>query len=411
MTLSATVLLAVSSLAQTPAPPLPPALPGAAVAPAQPGSGPRILFADTIHDFGTLSAGDVRRCDFVFTNTGNTVLEVTEVRPTCGCTTAAEWSRRVEPGQTGKIPLQLNTANFQGPVVKFVTIVCNDPAQPNHQLQLKANIWKPIDVAPNFVMFNLNNESQTNEVRVVKITNNTPQPIEISPPEVGNPAFRAEIKAIEPGKVFELHIHPTAPFSPGTVQTTITAKTTSTNMPVVTVTALSMVQPPVVAVPQQIYLPPGPLANAMPMTVLIQNNTAEPITISDAAITLENVSVKVTESQPGKVFSLTLAFPQGFELPAGRPGTLTAKTSHPKVPLITVPVVQPPRPNTVFSTPTRTFNAVPPPPEYLRAPPTLPRVPPTPPPTHTHFAQPTPPPMPPPPPAPPTPPPATPPGH
>jgi len=379
--LSAALSVSLSALAQAPIA----AQPTPAPLPVTPGSAPKIQFADPVHDFGTVNAGDVKRADFVFTNTGNALLEVTEVRPTCGCTTMGEWTRKVEPGQTGTIPLQLNTANFQGPVVKFVTVICNDPAQANLQLQLKANIWKPIEVMPNFVMFNLNSESQTGEVRVVKITNNTPQPIEISPPEVGNPAFRAELKTLEAGKTFELHIFPQSPFNPGTVQTTVTAKTTSTNMPVISVTALAMVQPPVVAVPAQVYLPPGPLANATPITVLIQNNTAEAITVSDTAVSAENVQVKVTESQPGKVFSLNLTFPQGFELTAGRPTTLTLKTSHPRVPTITIPVVQPPRPAMVTSLPGSPTQIVPLPPPSLRAPPTPPNVPgfpPAAPPTH-----------------------------
>ena len=331
----------------------------AAAVTAAPASAPKIQFAETVHEFGTVNAGDVKRADFTFTNTGNAVLEVTEVRPTCGCTTAGTWTRTVEPGQTGTIPLQLNTANFQGPVTKFITVVCNDPTQANLQLQLRANIWKPIDVMPNFVMFNLNSESQTGEVRVVKITNNTQQPIEVSPPESGNPAFRAELKTIEAGKVFELHIYPQAPFNPGTVQTTVTAKTTSTNMPVVTVNALAMVQPPVVAVPAQVYLPPGPLGNSTPVTVLVQNNTADPISVSDVSIGLDNVEVKVNETQPGKVFSLTLMFPAGFELPPGKPGNLSLKTSHPRVPNINVPVVQPQRPPQ-FSTPVAPVQVVPP---------------------------------------------------
>ena len=375
-------LLSLRAFAQTgPAPIAAQPIPTSpTAAPVTPGSVPKIQFAEPIHDFGTVNAGDVRRADFVFTNTGTALLEVTEVRPTCGCTTAGAWSKTVEPGQTGTIPLQLNTANFQGPVVNFVTVVCNDPTQANLQLQLKANIWKPMDVMPNFVMFNLNSESQTGEVRVVKITNNTPQPIEVSPPESGNPAFRAELKTIEAGKVFELHVFPKAPFNPGTVQGTITAKTTSTNMPVISITALAMVQPPVVAVPAQVYLPPGPLANQTPVTVLIQNNTADVITVSDAAVSLDNVQIQVRETQPGKVFSVNLTFPQGFELPAGRPATLTLKTSHARVPTITVPVVQPPRPTQVFSPPGTPTKVVPLPPPSLRAPPTPPSVPSFPPP-------------------------------
>ena len=368
-----------------PVPPVapPPAVqPGPTVAlpapvPATNAASPKITFSEMVHDFGTVNAGDVKRCDFVFTNTGKALLEVSEVRPTCGCTTAGAWTRQVEPGATGTIPLQLNTANFQGPVVKFVSVVCNDPTQPMLQLQLKGNIWKPVDVTPNFVMFNLNSESQTGEVRVVKIVNNTPVPIEVTDPQSGNAAFRATLKTVEAGKVFELQVYPNLPFTPGTVQTTITAKTTSTNLPTLSVTALAITQPPVVALPSQVYLPPGPLPNATPVTVLIQNNSSDAVTLPDAKISADNVPMQVRETAPGKTWNISLTFPQGFELSQGRPATLTVTTSHPRVPTISIPVIQPPRPAQVMQPPTQ---VVPPPPPSLRAPPTLPSVPPMPPP-------------------------------
>ena len=93
------------------------------------GVGPKIKFANTVHDFGRISGGDITKCDFVFTNVGDKTLEITDVRPGCGCTTAGAWTRQVEPGKTGTIPLQFNSANFHGAVTKTATVTCNDPSQ------------------------------------------------------------------------------------------------------------------------------------------------------------------------------------------------------------------------------------------------------------------------------------------
>src|SRR5215213_3502807 len=79
-------------------------------------SGPRIEFSSLIYDFGKVSANELVKHEFVFTNTGKSTLEIIDVRPGCGCTTAGSWDKKVEPGKTGMIPLQFNSAGFGGSV-------------------------------------------------------------------------------------------------------------------------------------------------------------------------------------------------------------------------------------------------------------------------------------------------------
>src|SRR3954470_11514182 len=54
---------------------------------------PRIQFQEMVHDFGKVKASEPLRTDFLFTNTGHSVLEITDVRPGCGCTTAGTWDK------------------------------------------------------------------------------------------------------------------------------------------------------------------------------------------------------------------------------------------------------------------------------------------------------------------------------
>src|SRR5438046_407393 len=57
--------------------------------------GPQIQFATPVFDFGKAKGGEAVKHDFIFTNTGNTLLEITAAQPSCGCTTAGEWSHKV----------------------------------------------------------------------------------------------------------------------------------------------------------------------------------------------------------------------------------------------------------------------------------------------------------------------------
>jgi len=115
--------------------PLSPALPPETNAP-----GPRIEFATPVYDFGRVKNGDLVKYSFVFTNTGDQLLEVTAVQPSCGCTTAGDWTRKVDPGKTGTVAIQFNSANFNGQVFKTVSVSSNDKQRPVTVLQLKGTI-------------------------------------------------------------------------------------------------------------------------------------------------------------------------------------------------------------------------------------------------------------------------------
>ena len=71
------------------------------------------------------------------------MLILNNVQPQCGCTTAGEWTKQVEPGKTGSIPIQFNTVGYNGPVFKQVTVTCNVTNQPMLFLQLKGTVYKP----------------------------------------------------------------------------------------------------------------------------------------------------------------------------------------------------------------------------------------------------------------------------
>jgi len=80
--------------------------PGTTAAPAEKkeSAGPKIQFAEMVYDFGKVSSGELVKHTFVFTNIGTATLEIKDVRPGCGCTTAGTWDKQVEPGKTGSIP-------------------------------------------------------------------------------------------------------------------------------------------------------------------------------------------------------------------------------------------------------------------------------------------------------------------
>lgn len=340
------VLMAVLGIFGGPAPgeaqPLPLQPPAADTnsAPA-PDTGPRIEFVAPTFDFGRVESGKVVSHDFVFTNAGNQRLEITDIRSSCGCTAATNWSRQVEPGRGGVIPVLFNSGGMAGPVMKTLLLTCNDPAQPEVLLQFTASIWKPIDALPAIATFIFGPDFQTNETRVVRLVSNLQEPVTLSPPVCTNRAFKAELKTVREGKEFELRVTVVPPLGPGSLSAPITLQTSSAKMPVVSVTAFAMVQPALIVMPPRMALPPGPLEQTQTVTVRIQSNGTNFVTLSEPSINAKGVDVQLREIQPGRLFSLTATFPAGFRIPAGQTIEAQIKSSHPQSPTVKVPVFQP----------------------------------------------------------------------
>lgn len=119
----------------------------AAIATAQPKI--EIVGGDT-HDWGKVKAKDTPLKTVVqIRNAGDQVLNITDVRPGCGCTKSAELDKKeLKPGEIGKTEISLNLGTSSGQISKSVSITSNDPAVPTKVLTLKADITRDINITP-----------------------------------------------------------------------------------------------------------------------------------------------------------------------------------------------------------------------------------------------------------------------
>ena len=117
-----------------------------------------------------------------------------------------------------------------------------------------------------------------------------------------------------------------------------------TNPPTIIVPTVANVQPTFIVVPPNVTLAPGPLGAAMTNSVTIHNQGTNQVALSDPVVNAPGVDVQIKEMQSGKAFMALLAFPQGFEVPPGKQVEMSFKTSHPRFPVVKVPILQMPRP-------------------------------------------------------------------
>jgi hypothetical protein len=87
---------------------------------------PVITFDSSTCNFGILAIGEKFPHTFRFTNTGNSPLIITQVNPSCGCTTAKDWPQQpIAPGESGQISVEFNSTGNSGNVDKSISVLTN----------------------------------------------------------------------------------------------------------------------------------------------------------------------------------------------------------------------------------------------------------------------------------------------
>lgn len=105
-----------------------------------------LTFTNTEHDFGKIKEGTMANYEFTFTNTGKAPLVLSNVQPSCGCTTP-EWSKEpIMPGAKGVIKASFNSYGRPGSFQKYITVKSN-ASNGEITLTIKGTV-EPIPVEP-----------------------------------------------------------------------------------------------------------------------------------------------------------------------------------------------------------------------------------------------------------------------
>ncbi|MCZ6699008.1 MAG: DUF1573 domain-containing protein, partial [Planctomycetota bacterium] len=303
----------------------------------KPGQIPAIRFDTPVYDFGRVLSGSKVNHDYWFTNDGSGPVEILAVKPSCGCTASGDFDRIVEPGESGRIPIEVDTAKLKGSVTKSVTIHTNIAA-PNKTvlLQIKGDVWNLIEVRPTAANFGkLTGTAQ----RKLVITNNSEQVAELSDIQSNSPMFKAEIRVIEPGKKFELIVTAQATGS-GQASGKITMSTGIADHPTLEVFANAHVPPAVEVGPRLIKLRPAAPGTQQKQRVYVRNNQPEkPLEITDLKVSNPDIKLSLDEQVPGTKFQIILEFPDGYRAPPGG-DRLTFSTNAASMPTVQVPILQ-----------------------------------------------------------------------
>ena len=112
------------------------------------GPQPRVEFEKLTHQFGVINDEREVSYEFKFRNTGDSNLEIFELKGSCGCTVPALDKKVYAPGESGQIKVIYNPNNRRGKQHTTVTVTTNDPVRAQLTLGLESEVKPTIMTEP-----------------------------------------------------------------------------------------------------------------------------------------------------------------------------------------------------------------------------------------------------------------------
>lgn len=308
------------------------------------GPAPRAVIAEPLADLGAVDRGETVTHEFVIRNEGDAPLQILEVRPTCGCT-VAEFDEVIPPGESGKVRASLDTTSIHGASAKAITVLTNDPANPQLQLTLRVRVTEYLTFNPGFARFVQGRGHPAGRVTNLFFSTNFPnleiQKVESPFPFLSvdvRPAEEAERREEVEGKqwIFDLTLdYDQAPVGP--INGQIEVRTNHPKQPVGQLPVSGFIRPLLAVTPPAADFGEVDLSAPALARFLVHNFGAEPIQVTGIDYDLPGAEGSVKTVEEGRRYSVELVLDP--DMPKGPfSSELKIRTDSPQEPVIVVPV-------------------------------------------------------------------------
>ena len=314
-------------------------------APAAPAAAKPIADVSTkIQDFGMVPKGETLKALFIVKNTGTAPLEITSVRPTCGCT-VANYDKTVPPGGSGKVEAEVDTTAFTGPIAKSILVLTNDPSNGQINLVVKAEVRSFVEVIPrNLLRLNvLQGEPAVEKVTLVSADGTD---FKVTAVDAAGGPYKAEFRELpekerlpdRQGAQWEVQITVPADAPEGLLNHKLLVKTTQPKAPEVTLQVSGVVRPIVQVVPAEVNF--GTVGGDAPVgrnVILINNRQGAQLELTKIEIDNPQFTYELIPLQAGQRFQVAVTMKAGTPKGAQK-GTLTIATNDAARKSISVPI-------------------------------------------------------------------------
>lgn len=292
-------------------------------------------------NLGHVPAGAGTDLAFTVKNTGGKDLKIVSVTGSCGCLSPQK-PDRVRPGKSELIRVRFEPApQWSGQIQKELTVVTNDPKEPEVKLHLTAEVDPLVKIEPPSPVQIPVHRGET-VTREVRLTPRKGSGIKLSEVKVGSPIIKAALTpppASDPEGSYRLKMT-LGPCPPAVdVNGVVMIRTSSAQMPITNVVAVGLQLDGPVASPREILFSSIPSGNAGdPLTNLqVYTRGGGNFKVTGVNCTLPELQTQMKTDTPGRLYVLTVSRKHPLK-PGRRLGELVIRTDDPKTPQLKVPI-------------------------------------------------------------------------
>lgn len=289
---------------------------------------------DTLqYDFGRVWAGDEVTHTFEVANPSDQRVVIQSVGTTCGCLSTGEWDKQIPPKSTWKITVKLDTANRRGRFSQEIRVRTGDAGRPEIHLVVIGQIKPRFDMSAHGTFRFGEIQSQTGISRTMVIYSNYDKPVTLSEPTVDSKSLSVALRAVEPGRRYELTVTTQPPLTVGPLLNQVTVQTNVKEQPELTLPVYGKVQPRVMLFPAVIMIQPDRPADSHKF-IQLRVDGDKPLKVTNVAVSDPKIAVRTANGEDGNVRGFEVIFPKDLKLP-GAGQTLTVHTDDALYPRLT----------------------------------------------------------------------------
>jgi hypothetical protein len=110
---------------------------------------PKISFDKTSRDVGNIYSGEIKKIQWTIKNDGRDTLIISNVHPSCGCTSVKNPKSSLAPGESDTLEVEFNSAGYKGKIAKQIDIASNDPLNTNTNLTFTGEVISELELINN----------------------------------------------------------------------------------------------------------------------------------------------------------------------------------------------------------------------------------------------------------------------
>jgi hypothetical protein len=289
---------------------------------------------------GEVKAGPPLSHRFTFVNHSKETVEITQVQPSCGCLKPKLTERRIRPGESGVLVLEVNTLTAPaGPNAWRVQLFYSCGGRPcDLTLALRATVVTEITMQPAALVL----QTETSIRSTVTLTDGRPTPLNPTGVRTSSPMLRAELGEAHSDakgrKLMPVQLKVESGFPPGRHDETLQIFTSDPEYPElrVPVTVVKHVRAAVSATPAEVSLRLDGSASLPARVVRLRGAGGQEVAVEK--VESDNPAVRCTWAKgPGDMATLRVLVDRSGVTSDGLHANLRVRLARP-VAEVTVPV-------------------------------------------------------------------------